>query len=413
MTVSPRVSVLMSVYNGARYLREAIDSILAQTFTDFEFIIVDDGSTDETPAILDSYTDPRIVRLRNETNIGLTKSLNRGLAIARGEYVARQDADDVSFPERIQKQVAFLDAHPIVAMVGSAYYQIDPYGALIGIVLLPCDHQAIADELLYHCCFCHGATIFRLNQVRQVGNYNEEFVVAQDWDLWVRLMQNYQLANLPDALYKLRCSSRSISVRSRESQRRAARHISETAMKFRLTFGKDRPVSALTMGRYYWHQALWALSEGDSLGVTSRLASAWRVNPLLREDARYLVQQLVDVVYDPRTGMIDDTNAVVHREIVAEGRRLIDHFFALIPDEAHALRSLHRRVIGELHAAYAFASYRAGCTNRVRYHVSRALWYDPPTPTRFNRGLISVLIRSVKRKIQVRRFVEPEARKTR
>ncbi|MGC8880316.1 MAG: glycosyltransferase family 2 protein, partial [Anaerolineae bacterium] len=96
--MTPAISVIMAVYNGARYLREAVDSILNQTFTDFEFIIVDDGSTDETPAVLDEYNDPRIVRLRNAHNLGLTKSLNRGLHVARGRYIARQDADDLSYP---------------------------------------------------------------------------------------------------------------------------------------------------------------------------------------------------------------------------------------------------------------------------------------------------------------------------
>ena len=100
--VRPKVSVLMSVYNGERYLREAVESILNQTFTDFEFIIIDDGSTDSSRAILASFDDPRIVLLQNETNIGLTRSLNEGLSLARGKYIARQDADDASLLERLE-----------------------------------------------------------------------------------------------------------------------------------------------------------------------------------------------------------------------------------------------------------------------------------------------------------------------
>src|SRR5512146_2439112 len=110
--MEPIVSVVMPVYNSAPYLREAVDSILAQTFTDFEFIIVDDGSSDETPQILDGYGDARIRRLRNERNMGVVPTLNCGLAAARGRYVARHDADDISLPTRLEQQVRFLDTHP-------------------------------------------------------------------------------------------------------------------------------------------------------------------------------------------------------------------------------------------------------------------------------------------------------------
>ena len=109
MSKSPRVSVLMSVYNGERYLRAAVDSILSQTFADFEFVIVDDASSDCTPSILDSYDDPRIVRLRLERNQGLAGALNEGLLLSRGRYIARQDADDVSLSSRLARQVAHLD----------------------------------------------------------------------------------------------------------------------------------------------------------------------------------------------------------------------------------------------------------------------------------------------------------------
>jgi glycosyltransferase involved in cell wall biosynthesis len=124
----PKVSVVMSVYNGEKYLCEAIDSILNQTFENFEFLIVNDGSTDRTLEILQSYRDPRIKVINNERNIGLTASLNKGLKIAKGEYVARMDADDVSFPHRLEQQKAFLDRNPRVAMVGSWAEVIDESG---------------------------------------------------------------------------------------------------------------------------------------------------------------------------------------------------------------------------------------------------------------------------------------------
>jgi len=125
---NPEVTVLMSVYNGEKYLREAIDSILNQTFTDFEFLIVNDGSTDRTAEILRSYDDPRIIIINNEKNIGLTKSLNIGLRMAKGEYIARMDADDVSMPERLQKQIELLNQKKNTGLVGTYYTIINEKG---------------------------------------------------------------------------------------------------------------------------------------------------------------------------------------------------------------------------------------------------------------------------------------------
>ena len=119
MKNDPKISVVMAVYNGEKYLREAIDSILNQTFKDFEFIIVNDGSTDRTREILESFIDPRIVLIHQE-HMGLTKSLNRGIALAKGKYIARQDADDISMAERLEKQFNFLESHENVALLGTA-----------------------------------------------------------------------------------------------------------------------------------------------------------------------------------------------------------------------------------------------------------------------------------------------------
>ncbi len=120
MESAPRVNVIMAVFNGEQYLQEAIESILRQTFDNFEFVIIDDGSTDKTVEILNRFSDERIKRLTNESNIGLTRSLNRGIRFSRGEYIVRQDADDVSLPERLAKQVAYLDAHSMVGLVGTS-----------------------------------------------------------------------------------------------------------------------------------------------------------------------------------------------------------------------------------------------------------------------------------------------------
>lgn len=201
----PKVTVLMAVYNGEHYLRETIDSILAQTFQDFEFLIVNDGSADSTQEIIQSYDDSRIRLVNNERNIGLTRSLNKGLELAKGEFIARQDADDVSQPERLAKQVAFLETHPEVALLGTGYQEIDAQGNLIGEGNLPCTCTQIRWDLLFYSPFIHSAVMWRKNYVlEQVGFYNESYSYAQDYDLWCRIARTLQVANLSESLVKYR-----------------------------------------------------------------------------------------------------------------------------------------------------------------------------------------------------------------
>jgi len=208
--MSPKVSVVMSVYNGEKHLREAIDSILNQTFTDFEFIIINDGSTDRTKEILESYFDPRI-RLFHQKNIGLTKSLNRGLEIVRGEYIARQDADDISEQERLYHEVKLLDNNSEVGLVGTYASFIDRNGKQMSVWKTPENHGDIKSGLMKENCFCHGSVMFRKNCIDTVGYYREYFKYTQDYDLWLRISELYKVANINKVLYKFRRDSNTIS----------------------------------------------------------------------------------------------------------------------------------------------------------------------------------------------------------
>ncbi|MBD2362800.1 glycosyltransferase [Anabaena minutissima FACHB-250] len=209
----PSITVLMPVYNGEIYLREAIDSILDQTFQDFEFLIINDGSTDSTREIICSYDDPRIRLIDNDCNLGLTRSLNKGLKLAEGEFIARQDADDVSEPERLAKQVAFLETHPEVALVGTWYKDIDPQGKLIEKRNLPCNSTQIRWEILFYCPFVHSAVMFHKNSIaEQIGFYNEAYSYAQDYDLWWRIARRLQIVNLNEYLVNLRINPSSMTV---------------------------------------------------------------------------------------------------------------------------------------------------------------------------------------------------------
>jgi len=230
----PKVSVIMSVYNGERYLREAIESILDQTMKDFEFIIVNDGSTDKTSKILEEYSrkDRRIKIINNMKNIGLTKSLNIALKVAKGDYIARMDADDLSLPERLEMQMNFLIKNRNVGVVCCNVVLIDSEGNLIRRVILP---DKLKHILRKRNRLVHGAVMFRKSVIEQLRGYNEQMCYAQDYELFLRLSNISEIGRINEFLYKLRVHSKSISYKKFFSQ------IYYTALaRTRILFGKDK-----------------------------------------------------------------------------------------------------------------------------------------------------------------------------
>jgi len=232
--MAPKVSVLMSVHEGERYLRESVESILDQIFTNFEFIIVDDGSTDNTWEILRDYADrdQRVQLVKNQENIGLTRSLNRSLAQATGEYIARQDADDISLPTRLERQVEFLDKNKHVGLLGTSWYAINGKGKIIGI------NQAVSGKHAVH-FMCHGSTLIRKNCLEEVGFYQEIFELAQDYDLWLRIADEFEVVNLSEPLYEQRIHMDSVSAEKKLKQDLYASLALELAEERRKK-GKDR-----------------------------------------------------------------------------------------------------------------------------------------------------------------------------
>jgi glycosyltransferase involved in cell wall biosynthesis len=205
--MAPAVTVLMPVYNGERFLRQAIDSILAQTFGDFELVIVDDGSTDRSCELVRGCADTRIRLVRNDTNLGLMRSLNRGLAASTADLVARQDADDLSEPRRLERQVAHLQRHPEIAVLGSWYTKIGLDGAPLGLRRLPCDPLDVRWAMLFHCPLIHSAVVFRRSVLAaHTGFYDETFSYGEDYDLWSRVAEHLPVANLGEYLVRLRIS---------------------------------------------------------------------------------------------------------------------------------------------------------------------------------------------------------------
>jgi len=211
----------MSVYNGANYLKEAVESILNQTFSEFEFIIIDDGSKDETWDILNNYasSDYRIKLIKNRINIGLTRSLNKGLVVARGKYIARQDHDDFSEPTRLEKETQYLDMHDSTVLVSCNYDIINSEGKIVKRTDLRNDTSTIYWNLIfYNYLGGHSQVMFRRDPVLKIGGYSESLPYAQDYDLWLRLSKFGHISILPEILLKYRIHDKRVTSTAGDTQ---------------------------------------------------------------------------------------------------------------------------------------------------------------------------------------------------
>lgn len=224
----PRVSVVMPARNAEQYVAEAVESILTQDWQDFEFLVFDDGSTDSTLPILRSYArrDPR-VRVTSGPHRGYVSWLNTGVRMARGELIARMDADDVSLPQRFSHQVEFLTAHRDCVAVGSFHTMIDPVGRPLGHVRYDTDASTITARLRNGALnvICHPAAMMRRSALTAVGGYREEYESVEDFALWLDLAERGSLANIPEFLFKYRQHHTSVSATQYERQLRQAQQI--------------------------------------------------------------------------------------------------------------------------------------------------------------------------------------------
>jgi glycosyltransferase involved in cell wall biosynthesis len=202
----------MSVWNGAPWVGDAVESILAQTASDLELIVIDDGSTDRTPEVLGSMRDPRL-RVERQERTGLTRALNRAARLGRAPLFARLDADDVARPDRLARQRAFLDARPEVGLLGTAVREVDLRGREIRVVRPPEVDREIRRALIRKNPFAHSSVIMRRSLLERVGGYDESLSVAQDYDLWLRMSELTRMANLPDPLVIRRLVPGRVSVR--------------------------------------------------------------------------------------------------------------------------------------------------------------------------------------------------------
>ena len=207
----------MPVYNASKFLREAIDSILSQTYTDLELLIINDGSTDDSEQIIVSYSDPRIRYVKNESNLRLIATLNKGIGLTDTPYIVRMDADDISLPDRIALQVAYMDLHPDVALCGSGFRTM----GLDDITSIYDEHHDdIMYQMLYQCRILHPTIIMRTSMIKPFPMlFDPAFIHAEDYDFFVRLGQRYRLANVAKVLLRYRHHPDSISQKHKEIQK--------------------------------------------------------------------------------------------------------------------------------------------------------------------------------------------------
>jgi glycosyltransferase involved in cell wall biosynthesis len=240
------ITVLLPVFNGGPYLRPAMESVLAQTFSDFELLVVDDGSTDGSLEVARTFRDPRVRVVENGRNLGLTASLNRGLREARAPLVARQDADDLSAPDRLARQAEAMSRRPELALLGTQADVIDAGGRPRGSLARSCEHDSIRWELLFDNAFVHSSVMLRRAAVfDEAGGYDEGLRYCQDFALWSRLVRTHAVANLDRVLVRCRAHRGSMTTTGGEA------NVIETdatiAANLRATFGEDVTAADLAL----------------------------------------------------------------------------------------------------------------------------------------------------------------------
>ncbi|MBN1493693.1 MAG: glycosyltransferase [Candidatus Omnitrophica bacterium] len=226
-----KVTVLMSVYNGELYVKDAIESILTQTYRDFEFLIIDDGSTDATATIIQSYDDQRVRFIKHQQNHGLSSSLKEGVEEASGEYIARIDADDIALPDRIAEQVEAFEHDKKLGLLGAWYDLNDSRKRSLIEYHRDNDPIMLRWALLFGNVFGHSTIMMRKEACLQAGNYDKSLDTAQDYDLWFRIARHWNIGLIPRVLVRANLSKSSISVRKDRSQRDSVRMISLRNMK--------------------------------------------------------------------------------------------------------------------------------------------------------------------------------------
>ncbi len=249
MPTKPVVSVLLPAYNAERYLPEALESILAQSFTDFEVVVIDDCSTDGTWKLIQKYAkqDKRVVAVQNQHNLKLSGTLNRAIEVAHGKYLARMDADDWSYPDRLEKQVSFMEKHPAVGICGGSMEVCDQELHVVSVRRYHQTDGEIRSHLFRYSPYSHPLVMYRKDVLEKVGGYRDEFNPAEDYELYFRIGMVAQFANLPDILLKYRVIPKSMTTGG-------TRKMEEKTIAIRYLYAKNYKMSLQDLVYTWLHQ---------------------------------------------------------------------------------------------------------------------------------------------------------------
>ncbi len=256
------LTVLLPVYNGERFLKEAIESILGQTYKDFELLIIDDCSKDGSAALIESFNDPRIRFLHNANNLGLIGTLNRGLEEAKGAFVARMDQDDIAAPERLEKQLALMSGDLQLLAAGTAMVLLSAQGEQVGALPVLVGHEALKRALTVVNPFAHSSMILRKEAALQVGGYHKDAYATEDYDLWTRLAAAGHVANLEEPLLRYRLNPEGMSISGRNTQKKRAAAIADAQWRL---YGEEGPAPLVDWPKIWPHALRKTLTANQRL----------------------------------------------------------------------------------------------------------------------------------------------------
>ncbi len=380
---TPLVSVLMSSYNSSQFLGPAIESILRQTYDPWELIVVDDGSTDESWEIIGQFAarDARIKALRSKENLGASAALNLALQEARGEYITRQDSDDLALPERLEKQVAFLNEHPEVGAVGCNVIYINADSHETGVSDFPLTDDVIQSTLLDRMCFCGPTVMAKRACFQQAGFYFvDDLKTAEDYDLCLRLAEVTRLANIEEPLYRYRQHAGSVSLSKRQFQLVNKARSLEQAIQRRFGANSESELYQI-VARDYLRAAVVGCASGEMQNSRVCLGKALSYRPDIL--SVFDLEELI-LRYMPKISMMAalDYLRTLFEEMLPRNSRL---------------RRLKSKLIAQVYIESAFAREEMGAANMDQKDlIWRGVRYNPAWL--FNRGVVSILVKSLVRR---------------
>jgi glycosyltransferase involved in cell wall biosynthesis len=376
--MTPCVSVVMSVYNSDLYIQKSLESILLQTFQDWEFIIIDDCSQDNTLSIISQYAlqDPRIRIIRNHENLGVVKSLNIGIELAQGKYIARQDGDDISMPERLALQVDLLDSHPEVGLVGVCAQMIDEEGSPIRVGFHLTSNEEIQKNLLDYNCICGPSIMVKRSCLEKIGNFfSEGLDASEDYDLCLRLAEVTHLININEPVYLYRQHQNSASNTKKYQQVVNKAIALDRAIERRFgTFPSPDKVSSLA--RDYCRAAVLGYASGDLTSAQHYLDLARKFHPGILEMEEYVEKFVVTCA---PIGSTDGT------------LEFIDGIFSDLFPPTRNLSRIRSRLISRVHMQEVFNGMNQQKSTGVEYHLWAGIKANPTWL--LNRGVFSYMIK--------------------